>query len=221
MNKYLSIMKKSPIFIGIGENELNGMLDCLSAVKLEYAKNDFVLRFGDSVNSIGMVLAGSVCIIKEDYWGNRNIIAKILPGQLFAETYACMPGATLGVSVIAEEETIVMFMDIKRILSTCTSSCEFHTRLIRNLLTVLAEKNLQMNDKLTHMAQRTTKEKILSFLSTESLRHGSSSFDIPFNRQQLADYLSVDRSALSNELCKMRDEGILDFNKNHFVLKQI
>ena len=131
-----------------------------------------------------------------------------------------MEGVTLGVSVVAAEASAVMFMNVRRVLTTCGSACEFHSRLVRNLLSVLAEKNLRFNDKLTHMTQRTTRQKLLSYLSAESLRQGASEFDIPFDRQQLADYLSVDRSAMSNELCRMRDEGLLGFRRNHFVLRQ-
>ena len=167
-----------------------------------------------------MVLSGSVHIVKEDFWGNRNIVTEIGPGQIFAESYACTPGAALGVSVVAAEAAAVMFMNVRRVLTTCSSACEFHSRLLRNLLSVLAEKNLRFNDKLTHMAQRTTRQKLLSYLSAESMRLGSPEFDITFNRQQLADYLSVDRSAMSGELSKMRDEGLLDFYKSHFRLRQ-
>lgn len=220
MTKYLETIKKSPLFRGISKEEIAVMLDCLAAKSREYAKNEFVLRFGESADAIGVVLAGSVHIIKEDFWGNRNIIAKIGPGQIFAESYACIPGAALGVSVAAAEPCAVMFMNVRRVLATCGSACEFHSRLVRNLLSVLAEKNLLFNEKLTHMTQRTTRQKLLSYLSAESLRLGSPEFAIPFNRQQLADYLSVDRSAMSNELSKMRDEGLLDFNKNHFRLLQ-
>lgn len=220
MKKYLEVIKKSPLFKGIEEREIEAMLACLSVKTKKYAKNEFVMRFGESTEAIGMVLAGSLHLIKEDFWGNRNIIAEIGPGQIFAESYACMEGVTLGVSVVAAEAGAVMFMNVRRVLTTCGSACEFHSRLLRNLLSVLAEKNLRFNDKLTHMTQRTTRQKLLSYLSAESLRQGASEFDIPFDRQQLADYLSVDRSAMSNELCRMRDEGLLNFRRNHFVLRQ-
>lgn len=218
MKKYLNVIQKSSLFSGVAAPEIVSMLKCLSAVETEYEKNAFVLRFGESVSSIGLVLSGSVHVVKEDFWGNRNIVMKAVAGQLFAETYACVQDEALGVSVVAAEPTTVLFLDVRRIMTTCSSACEFHSRLIRNLLTVVAQKNLMLNNKLAHMAQRTTREKLLSYLSEESLRLGSSSFEIPFNRQQLADYLSVDRSAMSNELCKLRDEGILRFEKNSFEL---
>ncbi|MBP8639678.1 MAG: Crp/Fnr family transcriptional regulator [Oscillospiraceae bacterium] len=218
MKKYLSVIQKSPLFSGIAASELEPMLLCLSPVIKEYEKNAFILRFGEDVSSIGVVLSGSAHIIKEDFWGNRNIVTEVSIGQLFAETFACVQGEVLAVDVVAAEPTIVIFLDVRRIMSTCSSACEFHSRLIRNLLSVVAQKNLMLNSKLSHMAQRSTREKLLSYLSAESQKQGSPSFEIPFNRQQLADYLSVDRSAMSNELCKLRDEGTLKFEKRSFKL---
>ena len=218
MKNYLNVIQKSPLFSGISASELEPMLKCLSAVTKDYEKNAFVLRFGEDISSVGLVLSGSVHIIKEDYWGNRNIVTKASDGQLFAETYACVQGEALGINVVAAEPTTVLFLKVRCIMTTCSSGCEFHSRLMRNLLTVVAHNNLMLNNKLSHMAQRSTREKLLSYLSSESLKHGSSAFEISFNRQQLADYLSVDRSAMSNELCKLRDEGILKFNKNCFEL---
>ncbi len=218
MKNYLNVIQKSPLFSGISASELEPMLKCLSAVTKDYEKNAFVLRFGEDISSVGLVLSGSVHIIKEDYWGNRNIVTKASAGQLFAETYACVQGEALGINVVAAEPTTVLFLKVRCIMTTCSSGCEFHSRLMRNLLTVVAHNNLMLNNKLSHMAQRSTREKLLSYLSSESLKLGSSAFEISFNRQQLADYLSVDRSAMSNELCKLRDEGILKFNKNCFEL---
>lgn len=221
MEKFLSVIKRSKLFCGIEEKEIESMLSCLSAEKKVYKKNEYVLRYGDSVESIGLVLSGSVNIIKEDCFGNCNIVAAIIPGQLFAESYACVMGTSLGVSVQAAQNSEILFMNIRRILTTCSSACAFHTRLIQNLVSLLAAKNLLMNEKLTYMSQRSIREKLLSYLSAESMKQNSSVFDIPFNRQQMADYLSVDRSAMSNELSKMRKEGILEFNKNHFSLLEI
>lgn len=218
MEKYLPVLQASPLFLGIASDDLHALLLCLSAAAASYDKNSFILRCGERVTSVGLILTGSAHIIKEDFWGNRNLLSHIEPGQLFAETYACAADLPLGVSVLAAEPTAVLFLDVRRILTTCTSACAFHSRLIHNLLSVLAEKNLLLQDKLTHLTQRTTREKLLSYLSAESVRHGSARFELPFNRQQLADYLSVDRSAMSNELGKMREEGLLTFFKNSFEL---
>ena len=182
-------------------------------------KGAFVLRAGDTADSIGLVLSGTVLVIQEDIWGNRNILSKAGLGQTFAAAYACAIGSRLNVSVIAETSVTVMFLNVKRILNVCPSACSHHSRIIRNLLGELAEKNLRFNEKLTHMGQRTTRSKIMSYLSAEAQRLGKYEFDVPFSRQQLADYLGVERSGLSLELGKMRSEGLLDFRKSHFVLK--
>ena len=165
------------------------------------------------------MLAGSALIVQEDIWGNRSILSKTGPGQTFAEVFACAPGAVLNVSVEAESAVTVMFLRVRRVLSVCPSACSHHSRIIRNLLGELAEKNLRLNEKLTHMGQRTTRAKLMSYFSAEAQRRGGYEFDIPFSRQQLADYLGVERSGLSLELGKMRDEGLLDFHKSHFILK--
>ena len=195
------------------------MLSCLRAEKRDFPKEAFVLRAGDTADSIGLVLSGAVLVIQEDIWGNRNILSKAGLGQTFAAAYACAIGSRLNVSVIAETPVTVMFLNVKRILNVCPSACSHHNRIIRNLLGELAEKNLRFNEKLTHMGQRTTRSKIMSYLSAEAQRLGKYEFDIPFSRQQLADYLGVERSGLSLELGKMRSEGLLDFRKSHFVLK--
>ncbi len=219
MKKFLSILQSSKLFSGVSENELTDMLSCLNTKKEDFQKEAFILQAGDTVDSIGIVLSGSALIIQEDIWGNRNIISKIGSGQTFAAAYACAPGSPLNVSVIAETPVSVLFLNVKRILTVCPSACSHHSRIIRNLLGELAEKNLRSNEKLTHMGQRTTRSKIMSYLSAEAQRLGSYEFDIPFSRQQLADYLGVERSGLSSELGKMKNDGLLEYHKNHFVLK--
>ena len=218
MRKYLDVIKSSRLFRDIDDGEIEAMLACLSVSSRNYDKNEFILRAGERTRSIGLVLEGRVHIIKEDFLGNRNIISEARAGDIFAESYACVPGAPLEVSAAAAEPASIMFMDVSRVLTVCGSACAFHARLMRNLLAVLAEKNLKFSEKLTYMTQRSTRRKLLSYLSAESVRRGAREFDIPFDRQQLADYLSVDRSALSGELSKMRAEGLLDYRKNRFIL---
>ena len=195
------------------------MLSCLDTRKENFSKDTFLLRVGDKVESIGFVLSGSVLIIQEDVWGNRNILSKAGQGQTFAAAYACAKGSVLNVSVVAENYVTVMFLNIKRVMNVCPSACSHHSRIIQNLLGELADKNLSLGEKLTHMGQRTTRAKLMSYLSAEAQRLGKYEFDIPFSRQQLADYLAVERSGLSLELGKMKKDGLLDFHKNHFVLK--
>lgn len=219
MKDFLPVIRSAQLFSGVSEDELTAMLSCLKAEKKDFPKEAFVLRSGDTADSIGLVLAGTVLVIQEDIWGNRNILSKAGPGQTFAAAYACAPGSVLNVSVIAETPVTALLLNVKRILNVCPSACAHHSRIIRNLLSELAEKNLRFNEKLTHMGQRTTRSKIMSYLSSEAQRLGKYEFDIPFSRQQLADYLAVERSGLSLELGKMRSEGLLDFHKSHFVLK--
>ena len=219
MKEFLSVIRSTQLFSGVSEDELTAMLSCLKAESRDFPKDAFLLRAGDTAESIGLVLSGSVLVIQEDIWGNRNILSKAGPGQTFAAAFACAPGSRLNVSVVAEAPVTAMFLNVKRILTVCPSACTHHNRIIRNLLGELAGKNLRFSEKLTHMGQRTTRAKLMSYFSAEAQRVGRYEFDIPFSRQQLADYLGVERSGLSLELGKMRSEGLLDFQKNHFVLK--
>ena len=219
MKEFFPILRSSSLFSGVSEEELAAMLSCLDTRMENFPKEAFVLRTGDTVESIGVVLSGSVLVIQEDIWGNRNILSKAGPAQTFAAAFACAPGSILNVSVIADTPTTVLFLNVKRILHVCPSACSHHSQIIQNLLGELAEKNLRFSEKITHMGQRTTRAKLMSYFSAEAQRLGTYEFDIPFSRQQLADYLAVERSGLSLELGKMRDEGLLDFYKNHFVLK--
>lgn len=219
MEEFLSTIRSAPLFSGVSEAELTAMLACLKAEKKDFPKEAFVLRAGDTVESIGLVLTGTVLVIQEDIWGNRNILSKAGLGQTFAAAYACAPGSRLNVSVVAETPVTVLFLNVKRILTVCPSACSYHSRIIRNLLGELAGKNLQFSEKLTHVGQRSTRSKIMSYLSAEAQRLGTYELDIPFSRQQLADYLGVERSGLSQELGKMKKDGLLDYHKSHFVLK--
>ena len=209
------------LFDGIKEDDRSEMLKCLNAKKKQYKKGSTVLGRGGRTSEMGMVLEGSVHMVKDDFWGNRSILGQASPGQMFGEVYACLPRQGLEVDVIAAEDTEGLFLGVKRILTVCSSACSFHTRLIRNLLTILAEKNLMLTHKMEHMAQKSTRDKVLSYLSLEAEKQGGPEFAIPFNRQQLADYLSVDRSAMSRELSRMKAEGLLDYHRNRFRLKNL
>lgn len=219
MKDFLSVIRASQLFSGISDDELTAMLTCLDTRQTNFPKDTFLMRVGNTADSIGLLLEGSALIIQEDIWGNRNILSKAGPGQTFAAAYACAPGSVLNVSVVAETPVTAMFLNVGRVLNVCPSACSHHSRIIRNLLGELAEKNLRFSEKLTHMGQRTTRAKLMSYFSAEAQRLGKYEFDIPFSRQQLADYLAVERSGLSLELGKMKNDGLLDFHKNHFVLK--
>lgn len=204
--------------MGMDESAIEEMLLCLSARTQTFGRNETILRSGEQVSSVGMVLSGLAFVEREDFWGNRSIFSEISPGMIFAETYACLSQVPIETSVIASEETTVMFLNVRKILTICTSACSFHSRLIQNLLTTLAQKNMTLTRKIQHISLKTIRDRLLSYLSFESFKAGSSVFEIPFNRQQLADYLSVDRSALSSEISKLQQEGILSCDKNKFKI---
>lgn len=218
MNKYLKLLDRGALFAGITENEIQSMLRCLSAVERTYKKGDYVYRNGEVISTVAVVLEGIIYIEKEDFWGNQSILTEVGEGQMFGETYACI-GGKLEVDAVAGRDCVILMTDIKKILTVCPNSCSFHSRLIRNMVEILALRNRELRGKVEHMSQRTTRGKLLSYLSEQSRKAGSPSFTIPFDRQQLADYLAVDRSAMSAELGRMRSEGILEFEKNKFILK--
>ena len=214
----LKEISKNPLFKGIEYDELEKLLVCLKAHTKVFTKHEFILRRGTHVTQIALLVRGSALIIKDDYWGNRTIIKEVLRGELFGEAYACVPNVELEVSVLAKDDCEILFLDTLHMLQVCCNACHYHQRLIQNLLTIASMKNIMLTQKIEHITKRSIREKILSYLSSQSLERGSRRIDIPFDRQQLADYLSVDRSALSAELSKMRKEGILEYQKNHFRL---
>ena len=218
MKQYINLLKNTYMFNGINESEIEGMLKCLNARTMLYKKNEYILRNGETVNSIGMVLEGLALVEKEDIWGNRTIISEISPGSLYAESYACLSKLPAEISVIASDNTTVMLFDIRRILTTCSSSCGFHTKLIQNLLYTIAQKNVLLTKKMEYISKKTIKEKLLAYLSSEAMKAGSPTFNIPFNRQELADFLSVDRSALSSEISRLQKKGIISCRKNAFTI---
>lgn len=220
MREYLSVIRRSVLFRGIEEEEILAMLKCLQAHVRSFEKKDFLHRNGDSLSEMGLVLQGSIHLIKEDYWGKRTILARVPAGQIFGEVFACVSQQSLNMSIMAVEPVKVLYLDIQKVTTSCTSACDFHVRLIRNLMQALAGHALFLNQKMEYISQRTTREKLLSYLSDQALQAGSPKFQIPFNRQELADYLGIERSAMSNELSKMRKDGLLDFQKNNFWLKQ-
>jgi CRP-like cAMP-binding protein len=216
---YLPILSGSILFHGVAPEDILHMIGCLSVVIKEYEKGQYIHHAGDRIATIGLVLSGQVHVIKEDFWGNRSIMAAIRPCGLFGEAYA-ISGETLEVSAMAADAAQIMFFSGKRVLETCPSSCAFHTALIANLLRLITHKTLLLSQKIEHLSKRTTRDKLLSYFSSQAVKCGKAVFEIPFNRSQLAEDLSVDRSAMTTELGRMRDEGLIDFEKNRFELKE-
>lgn len=218
MKKYIPVLKRTRLFAGVGEEEILTMLDCLQAAEKRYKKGEYVLRQGEHIGDISILVEGRLSIQRDDYWGNRSIINIVEVGEMFGEAYASPDSGAVMNDVTAVEDSIVLFLNMKKILTTCSSACRFHSLVVQNLFFAISEKNRTLMRKLLHMSKRTTREKLLSYFSDEAKRQNRVSFEIPFNRQQLADFLSVDRSAMSSELGKMRDEGILTFQRNRFTL---
>lgn len=220
MKKIIKFIENYSIFSGINSDDILLMLDCIEAEKKTFSKKSCIISSGMSVNALGLLVSGSAIASQDDFWGNRNIMAKIMPGQMFGESFACSENSIANVDVIAQEECCVLWLNVQKIMYVCPSACGFHNKLVQNLLYALAEKNLYFNQKISFMSKRSTKEKLLSYLSAQAFENGSSEFDIHFSRQQLADYLSVERSAMSAQLSQLKKDKIIDYHKNHFVLMQ-
>ncbi len=218
MKKYLDVLRACPLFFGIEEKDLLPMLTCLGARVMPFDKQYTVFAEGTPARHIGIVLSGAVQVVQVDYYGNRNIVAAIPPAQLVAEAFACAETAALPVSVVAAEAGEVMLIDRDRILHTCQNACGFHQRLIYNLMRDLAEKAILFHHKVDVVSRRTTREKLMAYLTTQGRAARGEWFRIPFDRQALADYLAVDRSGLSAEIGKLRREGILECRRSEFRL---
>lgn len=217
MREFLDIIKKSELFGNLTNDEIETLFRCLQVTVREYEKGEYIFNSGEKEKEIGLVLTGKVHIINEDYWGNRNILCDVLESEIFGEAFACAQ-EILPVSVVAVQKSKIMFIDFTRIIKTCSFSASVREILISNLLIILSKNNIILTSKIEHMSRRNTREKLLSYLSEQAKINKSSSFSIPFDRQQLADYLCIDRSAMSNELSKLKKEGKIDFDKEKFRL---
>jgi len=220
MDKY-AILAANSLFKGLTKPEIESILQCLKARHVIYEKEKDVYRIGDEIKLIGIVLSGSVHITKNDILGNVHIVQNIEAGELFAEAYACLQSSYSLVNVTTVQKSEILFIDVNKILTVCSAGCCFHQSLVKNLLYIIAEKNISLVKKIEHITPKSIRERVQSYLSSEAQRQGKYTFEIPFNRQQLADYLMVERSALSNELSKMQKAGLIKYNKNNFILKLI
>jgi len=216
MKRIFEIAKNNPLFQGITYSDFEPMLNCLSARVIAYKKDAVILLSGNSVNFVGLILSGRIKIIKEDINGNIAILAKLAASETFGEVFACAEIFHSPVTVQAVEETEILFIDYSRIITSCTNACNFHTRFIKNMLKLVAGKNIMLNQKIEILSKRTTRDKLFCFFDYQ--RGAAEKFFLPFSREEMANYLCVDRSAMSNELCKMRDEGLIKFNKNEFEI---
>lgn len=218
MKNITPVLLDCPLFEGIAPGDIPGMLGCLGGRVVPIKRGQVILREGDSALAVGIVLEGAVQLIREDYYGNRSIVGHIGPTQLFGETYAYARAKSLPVSVVADADGSVLMIDSRRVTSCCSNVCEFHNRMIANMLHLVAAKNLMLHQKIDVTSKRTTREKLMAYLLGQAKQQGSNRFSIPFDRQALADYLEVDRSGLSAEIGKLRKEGVLESEKNTFTL---
>ncbi|MFA5341481.1 MAG: Crp/Fnr family transcriptional regulator [Clostridia bacterium] len=206
------------LFTNISSDCLGSMLQCLGAKTVSYRKNEIILMIDDSIESLGIVLDGSVLISSEDFMGIRSIITVIEKYDIFAEAYVCANITKSPVTITALDNCRIMWLKFPRIIQTCNKACQFHSRLIENMMNLLAIKNYQMHQKLEILSKRTLREKILTYLHLNSVKMKSKTFNIPLSRNELADFLNADRAALSRELGKMKEEGIIDFSLNSFKI---
>ena len=218
MEKYFPILKKCVLFDGIEEDKLWVMLNCLGAKITEFDKKYTIVAEGKTPKLMGILLSGAAQINRCDYFGNRSIVSTIAPADTFGEEFSCAQVDSIPVSVVANSPCEVMFIDCSHILHTCHNNCAFHQKLIFNLMKNMAAKNVGYYNKLEIISKRTTREKLIAYLSHCARKSQSNSFDIPFDRQELADYLEVERSGLSSEIGKLRDEGLIISEKKHFEL---
>ncbi len=208
----------TPLFHGASQEEISSLLQALDARPRHFGRGEVILPAGEPTARLGVVLSGGVNLENVDVWGSRAILGHAAPGQVFAETYACLPHQPMMVSAVAAEDSQILFLDLRRLLD---GVCPHQEILLQGLLSITAEKNLALSRRSFHTRDKTIRGRLLSYLSDQAALQGSRTFSIPFDRQQLADYLGVDRSALSGELGKLAREGILTARKNRFTLHSI
>lgn len=218
MKKYFEVLKKCPLFADIEEEKLSAILTCLDVKVMQYARNETILREGEAPLFIGIVLSGSVQIVRGDFYGNRNIVVNVEPSEIFLESFVCADIEEIPVDVIACKDSRIMLLDCRKITECCSNACVFHRQMIYNLMKIVATKNLVLSQKIEMMSKRTTREKLMAFLLMEQKKNRSRDFFIPYDRQELADYLGVERSGLSVEIGRLKREGVLENRKNYFKL---
>lgn len=221
MRKFFHILSRCPLFAGISSAELEAMLGCLSGKMIAVSKGNPVFLEGDPAELVGVVLSGVVQVVQDDYYGTRSVLSVIQPGESFGEVFSCAGLDNMPVSVIAVKDSEVLLLDCRRVLTVCSHSCHFHTLLIQNLLKGIAQKNLAFTQKIRYMSRKTTKEKLMSYLLDQAKQQGNAEFVIPCDRQALADYLGVERTAMSAEISKLKKAGLIDTKGSWFCLKQV
>ncbi len=218
LEKYYNQIKNSPVFFGMNDEELKGLLECFNARVRKYEKEEMIIRQGDMITNIYLILDGEVNIEKDSYWGRRIIISHLTRNDNLALSFVGSKNVESSIDAITTKDTLVLILSYEKCTSMCQNACTRHKVLINNLFQILSKENIELIQKIENVSQKTIRDKLLTYLSNEAQKQHSNSFDIHFNRQDLADYLNVDRSAMSFELSKLQKEGLLEYNKNHFVL---
>lgn len=216
METYYPIIKKCALFRGIEENNYKHLLGCLNVQIKHFKENEYLFFAGDRINKVGVVLSGSVEILKENLAGNKHIIAILESSHLFAEGIVCTTNRISPVTVQAKESTMVMFIPYEKIIRSCGQSCSYHFGLIQNMMVVLGEKNIDLNWKLELLTLKGMREKLASYLVKASFENSSYTFQIPLNRTELADFLNVSRTSMCRELTRMKNDGLIDFYGRSF-----
>ncbi|MCL1916973.1 MAG: Crp/Fnr family transcriptional regulator [Peptococcaceae bacterium] len=211
-------MQEVTLFSGIGSDELEAMLTCVDATTISPQKGDILLYTGEKPEHVGIVLAGQLHIAQEDYDGNRTLLDAVTPGGIFAEALCCAGIEESPITVMADSNAVVLLMRFSRLLQTCSRSCSFHTRLIENMLRLIAKNNLHLQKKMEIVSLKAIRAKVIYYLESFIPKQGRM-ITIPFNREELANYLCVERSALSHELARMQKDGLIEYKKNVFTLK--
>ena len=218
LEKYYNQIKNSPVFLGMSDDELKGLLECFGARIRKFEKEEMIIRQGDVISNIYLILDGEVNIEKDSYWGRRIIISRLGKNDNLALSFVGSKDVESSVDAITVKDTVVLVLRYEKCTSMCQNACTRHKVLINNLFRILSKENIELIQKIENVSQKTIRDKLLTYLSNEAQRQHSNSFDIHFNRQDLADYLNVDRSAMSFELSKLQKEGLIEYNKNHFEL---
>ena len=206
----------SPLFAGISHENLDTMLGCIGYHEVYYNKGSIIAFEEENIRHIGIVLSGAIDMIKEDLWGNRTMLIRIRKDELFGETFACGTDSHSVVTYIAADDSRVVFLPFERVMHNCTTACEFHHRLIENMVTVIAGTNRDLMRKIEVISKKSLREKILACLSIQAQEQASRYIELPLKRGELAEYLCADRSALTRELKKMKEEGLIDYDRNRF-----
>ena len=217
----ISALLACKLFSDITAKEIKSMIPCIAPISKKFEKGEYIFREGNHLTSLGIVISGEVVLERIDYWGNRTLQSKLHESDVFGEAYACLPEVQFIMDAVAVTDVHIIFINIHKIMDTCKNMCSYHKQLSRNLLDILVYKNIFLNEKAVHLSQRSIRNKITSYLSEQSKLNNSDDFTINLDRQGLADYLCVDRSALSSELSKLRKEGLIDYKKNKFRLLNV